>query len=152
MTTFVVLVNLALVVLGLRILAVTNRTGKIMSTNQQRLDAIGTQLGAIASQAHKAHNEIVNRIEALKNQESDLDFGPLEQVVAELGVAADALDSIVPDEIDAEDPGTPDNPETEPVAAESSDAPAKSPSDEEVPSDNPAESVTTSRSTSKRNK
>ena len=114
------------------------RLEKHMATNQQRLDAISTQLSSIATQTRKAHSEIVNKIEALKTQESTLDFSALEQTVEQLGVAADALDSVVPDEIDAEDPGTPETPaEPEP--------------EPEVPSDEAPEPVAR-RTSSKRSK
>ena len=92
-----------------------------MSTNQQRLDAISTQLGAIASQSRKAYNEITTKIEALKTQAADLDFSGLEGAVAQLGVVTDALDSVVPDEIAAEDPsdgGSTPEPTPEPTPGE----------------------------------
>lgn len=107
------------------------RMEKHMATNQQRLDVLKTQLSSIAAQTSKAHAEIVSKIEALRNQDSELDFSGLDQVVDQLGVAALALDGIVPDEIDAEDPATPETPVepeavTEPVEPEpapESDAP-----------------------------
>lgn len=91
------------------------RTEKKMSTNQQRLNAIGTHLATIAAQNRKVYNEIVAKIDALKNQESELDFSALDVAVGELGVATNALDEIVPDEIEAEDPGTPGTPVEPPV-------------------------------------
>lgn len=116
-----------------------------MATNQQRLDALKTHLSSIAEQTSKAHAEIVNKIDALRNQESNLDFSGLDQTVARLGVVAEALDGIVPDEIDAEDPSEPVEPaapETgseEPVADEPAEEPAP------VPSDSPAEPVSRSK-------
>lgn len=119
-------VAVAALVVAVWILITVRRMEFRMTTNQQRLDAIGTQLGAIASQSRKAYNEITTKIEALKMQSADLDFSGLEAAVAQLGVTTDALDGIVPDEIEAEDPsdggGTPEpapTPEPEPAPEES---------------------------------
>ena len=120
------------------------RLEKRMATNQQRLDALKTQLSSIAAQTRKAHAEIVNKIEALRNQESNLDFSGLDETVEQLGIAAEALDGIVPDEIDAEDPGTPEVPAEPETPAEDDVAP----SEDEVPSDTPP--APTARISSKR--
>lgn len=140
-------VYLTLVVCATAILTVVThyRLEQRMATNQQRLDAISTQLSSIATQTRKAHSEIVNKIEALKNQESALDFSALEQTVEQLGVAADALDSVVPDEIDAEDP-------VEPVTSEggTSEPVGEDEQSDPVPSDEAPKPV--ARTSSKRSK
>ena len=140
-------VYLTLVVCATAILTVVThyRLEQRMATNQQRLDAISTQLSSIATQTRKAHSEIINKIEALKNQESALDFSALEQTVEQLGVAADALDSVVPDEIDAEDTA-------EPVTAEggTSEPAGEDEQSDPVPSDEAPQP--TARTSSKRSK
>lgn len=113
-------VAVAALVVAVWILITVRRMEFRMTTNQQRLDAIGTQLGAIASQSRKAYNEITTKIEALKMQAADLDFSSLEEAVAQLGVTTDALDDVVPDEIEAEDPsdgGSTPEPEPTPEPA-----------------------------------
>lgn len=133
-------VAVAVLAVAVWVLITVRRMEFRMTTNQQRLDAIGTQLGAIASQSRKAYNEITTKIEALKMQAADLDFSSLEEAVAQLGVTSDALDSVVPDEIEAEDPSD-DGSTTEP-------APETSPEDDsgETPSED------TSRAAARRRK
>lgn len=128
------------------VVVVLYRLEKRMATNQQRLDAVKTQLSSIAAQTRKAHAEIVNKIEALRNQESNLDFSGLDETVEQLGIAAEALDAVVPDEIDAEDPGTPEVPAGPETPAEDDVAP----SEDVVPSDDPP--APTLRTSSKRSK
>lgn len=126
----VLLVAVAALAVAVWVLITVRRMEFRMTTNQQRLDAIGTQLGAIASQSRKAYNEITTKIEALKMQAADLDFSSLEEAVAQLGVTSDALDSVVPDEIEAEDP-TDGGSTTEPTPEPSSgDDEEKTPSED----------------------
>lgn len=99
------------------------RLEKHMSTNQERLNALSAQLGAVRDQTSKAYNEIVTEIEALKVKSADLDFGLLESAVADLGASAQRLDDIVAD------------PETEPVEDEGDEPELPGDEDPEVPGD-----------------
>lgn len=145
MTTVLVCLTLAVCATAILTVVTHYRLEKRMATNQQRLDAISTQLSSIATQTRKAHSEIVNKIEALKTQESALDFSALEQTVEQLGVAADALDAVVPDEIDAEDLADPGTAEGE--ASESAGGDEQS---DPVPSDEAPQPI--ARTSTKRSK
>lgn len=84
---------------------------KLTMSNQAKLNAIATQVGAISTQVTRGLGEVTAKIDQLKNQAPEgLDFSGLETVVSNLQVAAEALDSIVPDEIESEEPETPEAP------------------------------------------
>lgn len=106
---------------------------KLTMSNQAKLNAIATQVGAISTQVTRGLGEVTAKIDQLKNQAPEgLDFSGLENVVSTLQVAAQALDSIVPDEIEPE----PENPETPevPVTPEVPETP-ETPETPEVPSE-----------------
>lgn len=98
-------------------------------SNQEKLNNITTQLGAIQGHFAKGIREVVSEIAKLQAQNAELDFTGLETAVSSLQVAADALDTIVPDEIEAEEPETPETPET----SEPAPAPVPSDTDTEAP-------------------
>lgn len=103
---------------------------KHLMTNQEKLNVIATQLGAIQGHFSKGIGEVLSEIAKLRAQAADLDFTGLDNAVTNLQVGADALDSIVPDEIEAEEPETPAE---EPAAGEPDPAPVPSVPDTETP-------------------
>lgn len=119
---------------------------RILMSNQAKLNAISTQLGVISGTFTKGLGEVTNRIEQLKGQAPEsLDFAPLERVVTQLEVASQALDSLVPDEIDAEDPTAPEDgtdPETPAVPAEPETPVESTPGDDTTAPEQPAEAET----------
>lgn len=115
---------------------------KAIMSNQEKLNVIATQLGTISGQFSKGLNEVSTKIDQLKNQApEDLDFGPVTDKLASLALVAEALDAIVPDEIDAEDPDVPEQPEqpvepTEPSTPEVPETP-ETPVEVETPATEP---------------
>jgi hypothetical protein len=112
---------------------------KAIMSNQEKLNVIATQLGAISGQFAKGLNEVSVKIDQLKNQApEELDFGPVQDKLASLGLVAEALDAIVPDEIDAEDPDAPEQPvePTEPSTPEVPETP-ETPVEVETPATDP---------------
>lgn len=115
---------------------------KLTMSNQAKLNAIATQVGAISAQVTRGLGEVTAKIDQLKNQAPEgLDFSGLENVVSTLQVAAQALDSIVPDEIEPEPenpetpevPETPETPETPEVPSEPGTTTPETPVETETP-------------------
>ena len=95
-------------------------------SNQQKLIEITTQLGLIADRVTKDIGEVSSLVRQFTSQHSDIDFTGLDRAIDKLTVAAAALTSMVPDEVEAEDPSVPETPEeTETPRETKSPAPAK---------------------------
>lgn len=132
---------------------------RVMSTNQEKLNVITTQLGAISGQITKGLGEVTAKIDALKNQAPEsLDFTGLERTVDQLKIAGEALDGIVPDEVEAEDPAaetpaetpavvTPPTEEVQPPATEAPVVDGTLGASVEVPSTSGTESTDTASET-----
>jgi len=84
---------------------------RLIMSNQAKLNAIATQLGVVAGSLNKGLGEVTNELTRLKSAApEDLDFSAVDRVVDRLSVGVAALDELVPDEIDAEDPTAPEEP------------------------------------------
>lgn len=129
--------------LGIDVVVKTlNEVRKIVVSNQEKLTAIATQLGGIQTHFAKGLAEVRTEIDRLRNQApEELDFGPVEAALTNLQTGASALDEIVPDEIEAEEPeqGAGTGPETPVPSTPGTDEPAPAQpgnaEDEEMPAD-----------------
>lgn len=97
-------------------------------TNQEKLAAIASQLSGIQDRIGKGTNEVIAEIAKLRAAaaDADLDFTGLERAVSGLQVGAEALDEIIPDEVEPEET----TPEPQPEPGDS----GSTPSEPEVPS------------------